>query len=654
MVIRGLLMFAVLGVLNPASAHELPTIEDLAALRDLSTLQGSLALSPDGRWLVTFQARPDSAHNEVRYDLLLLPTRGAANPRTIGDGGGIILHDDADGRRTGGLLDRIPRWSPDGRWIAYLAEREGRAEIWRSNLHGARERVADLPGDVRDFTWINDDHVVVHMATPRATLTRQRSEQIAYGFRVTEQFSAAFAMLPNPDVEGASTNVTINVRSGASAPATAEEAALLGARPPSNARIGPRDPHSGVATPPVALFLRTANSAEASCTAPECAGRLREFGVLTSGDVWFSKLEGFNDADQGVYVWSPASDTVRALRRGDERNSACTANTTHLFCVQEFATQPLRITAIDIASGALSILYDPNPTWTRFTSPRIERLQFRDQAGLDSHAHLVFPADYVEGRQYPMVIVQYRSRGFLRGGTGGEYPIFPLSARGYFVLSVGRPDATARAAVTARDQLDRELYVGDEEERMKLDSLDGLIAQVAARRLVDPDAIAITGMSDGAETLFWALRRRHFAAAVASSPPIDPSHFTMTEDDVRLQMVRLGIMGPWPGHANPWWEHNAAIYYADQLQTPLLMNLPDSEALHGMPLHTRLRELGVPVETYIYPGLYHIKWRASAMIETQRRAMDWIDFWLQDRENTDPRDPSRIERWRALRAQTHR
>lgn len=649
MVKRALLLFALLGAWNSAAAGELPTIEELAELHDVGTTAAGLALSPDGRWLATFTTSPDLARNEVRYGLILIPAAGDGEARVIGDGGGYILHDDADGRRTGGLVERFPRWSPDGQWIAYVAERQGRVELWRSTRSGDRRRIAALDGDIRDFAWISNERIVVHRATPRAELARQRDEAIAYGFRVTGRLSAAFSLLPNPDVEGASQNLAIDLRSGRLAPASEEEASLLGARPTSNARIGPRDPASNVAAPPLALYARDATGAERRCELAQCSGRLRESGALANGDVWFSRLEGFADADQAIYVWSPRSNSVRRLRGGDERFTGCSANATQLFCLHETATQPRRVVAIDIEYGTLTVRCDPNPAWPRFSFPPIERLLFRDSAGLESHAHLVFPAHYVEGGVYPMVIVQYRSRGFLRGGTGGEYPIFPLAARGYFVLSVGRPDPTARSAEIPRAELDRELYVGDEEERMKLDSLDGLIAQVTARSLVDPDRIAITGMSDGAETLFWMLRRRDFAAAVASSPPIDPSHFTMAEDDIRQRMMALGIAGPWPDETDPWWVHNAPIFYARELRTPLLMNMPESEALHAMPLHVRLRELGVPVETYIYPGLYHIKWRLSALLETQRRAMDWIDFWLQGRENPSPRDPSRLERWRALR-----
>src|SRR3546814_15978540 len=45
------------------------------------------------------------------------------------------------------------------------------------------------------------------------------------------------------------------------------------------------------------------------------------------------------------------------------------------------------------------------------------------------YGDLVYPVGYEPGRRYPMVIVQYRTKGFLRGGIGDEVPIQTLAGR---------------------------------------------------------------------------------------------------------------------------------------------------------------------------------------------------------------------------------
>jgi dipeptidyl aminopeptidase/acylaminoacyl peptidase len=196
------------------------------------------------------------------------------------------------------------------------------------------------------------------------------------------------------------------------------------------------------------------------------------------------------------------------------------------------------------------------------------------------------------------------------------------------------------------------MLIGDEEERMKLASLDGLLGLAIDTGIVDPNRVAITGMSDGAETLYWALRDRHFAAAVASGPPIDPIFWWLADSDFRAELRQTGLDAPNMDRMAAWWRHNAALNYADRIDTPLLMNLSQSEAPHAMPLYAQLHDSGAAVEAYIYPEAHHAKTRPSHVLSAQRRAMAWIDFWLRDIMTADATDPDRAERWGLMRSRS--
>src|ERR1700747_3161737 len=51
-----------------------------------------------------------------------------------------------------------PRWSPDGKYLAFLSARnEGKTQIWLLNRSGGEaQRLTDTPQDVRDFAWSPD------------------------------------------------------------------------------------------------------------------------------------------------------------------------------------------------------------------------------------------------------------------------------------------------------------------------------------------------------------------------------------------------------------------------------------------------------------------------------------------------------------------
>src|SRR3546814_10253618 len=61
---------------------------------------------------------------------------------------------------------------------------------------------------------------------------------------------------------------------------------------------------------------------------------------------------------------------------------------------------------------------DPNPEFASLRLGTVERLTWRNNLGLPAWGDLVLPPDRTPGEKLPLIIVQYHSDGFLRGGTG--------------------------------------------------------------------------------------------------------------------------------------------------------------------------------------------------------------------------------------------
>jgi dipeptidyl aminopeptidase/acylaminoacyl peptidase len=117
--------------------------EDLVSLHRI----GAPQLSPNGQWLAYDVSTPDLTGNKSFSGVYLLPSAGGA-PKLISDG----KHQ-----------DNGPAWSPDGRTIAYLSNRDGGAhQVYLYDVAaGASRKVSDLAGGAGTVKWLPDGSGIV-------------------------------------------------------------------------------------------------------------------------------------------------------------------------------------------------------------------------------------------------------------------------------------------------------------------------------------------------------------------------------------------------------------------------------------------------------------------------------------------------------------
>jgi dipeptidyl aminopeptidase/acylaminoacyl peptidase len=119
---------------------------DIAAFR----IPGVPTLSPDGRHAVVAVSRPDLDEDEYASQLWLVPTDGSAEPRPL----------------THGRKDAAPRYSPDGRWLAFLRAVEGgKPQLYVMPTDGGEPRViTDQPLGAGAPVWSPDSSAIAYVA----------------------------------------------------------------------------------------------------------------------------------------------------------------------------------------------------------------------------------------------------------------------------------------------------------------------------------------------------------------------------------------------------------------------------------------------------------------------------------------------------------
>ncbi len=140
--IRVRLMFVVLAValgvaVSGATAQPAFTVEDMLKLKRVSDPQ----LSPDGTKIAFVLTDVNLDANTRNNDIYVVPVAG-------GDPVKFVATDRSEDR---------PRWSPDGKWLAFVSNRDGDSQIWVIAASGGEARkVTSIATEASGVTWSPD------------------------------------------------------------------------------------------------------------------------------------------------------------------------------------------------------------------------------------------------------------------------------------------------------------------------------------------------------------------------------------------------------------------------------------------------------------------------------------------------------------------
>ncbi len=164
-----------------AAAQRSVEAKDLLRIRNVSDPQ----LSPDGQWVAYTVSAADTVTDKRDADIWMSGWDGKRSVRLT-----------FTGKR-----EHTPRWSPNGRYLAFLSSRDDPHEmeqIWLLDRSGGEaERLTEMPGGVSDYAWSPDGRRIALIASdpdpdrpkPGQDSSKQRPDPIVvdrYRFKVDE------------------------------------------------------------------------------------------------------------------------------------------------------------------------------------------------------------------------------------------------------------------------------------------------------------------------------------------------------------------------------------------------------------------------------------------------------------------------------------
>jgi dipeptidyl aminopeptidase/acylaminoacyl peptidase len=165
MVVSGVSMASVVGSIL-ASGQQSPAAPRAITVADAFQVKlvDDPQISADGAWVAytveTASLKADKSHTQV----WIAPSAG-------GDAIAMTVEKETSTH---------PRWSPDGRYLAFLSERnDGKTQVYLLNRHGGEaQKITDTVQDVEDFAWAPDSkRMVVVLRDPKPEEIEEAKER---------------------------------------------------------------------------------------------------------------------------------------------------------------------------------------------------------------------------------------------------------------------------------------------------------------------------------------------------------------------------------------------------------------------------------------------------------------------------------------------
>jgi dipeptidyl aminopeptidase/acylaminoacyl peptidase len=624
------------------------TFEDILALKIVSDAQ----VSPDGRWVAYVVTAADMKENANDSDVWLISTAGGEAVRLTASK----------------KSDNQPRWSPDGKRIAFVSAREEKAQIFLiSPFGGEAEKLTDSKSGVTSFQWSPDGSRIAYVAPQEMTPDEEKKQKDKDDAQVIDKdfkqarlwvievqtkkaaelvkgdFSAsdaqwspdgkkiAFTATPTPKADdGTLSDIWIvDAVSGKMRKLTANDG------PDTAPRWSPDGSQ-------IAYLSRDLKNAE--------VGQLRLTVVGVEGGTPRAIAPSF-EYQVGAPKWSPDGRIIYF--------NAPVRTTSQLFSVSPSGGEPKQLSNIAGVTGQASFsrdgsviaftrsdtqhpddvyvartlpistpvkLTDHNPQVRELALGTSEIIRWKSKDGMEIEGLMIYPVGYQAGKRYPMVAL-------IHGGPAGAWTQSFPSSHGNFghvwagkgwVVFYPNPRGSSSYGEKFLTANVRDWGGGDYQDIQT--GIDNLIA----RGVADPDRLAQSGWSYGGYMTAWTLTQTTRFKAVMVGAGLTNMYSMYSTND--LQRTLEAYFGGQPWDDTEFYWRRSAMAFIKQARTPTLIlhggadvRVPPSQAQE---LYMGLRKNGVPVQLVLFPREPHGLLEPRHRLDKMRREYAWFSKYV--------------------------
>ncbi len=643
-------------------------VDDVFNLKDVRDPQRS----PDGKWVAYTVARAIKETDKNDTDVWMVSWDGQQQ---------IQITSTPEGETS-------PRWSPDGKYLAFLSSRQGakKAQVWLLNRAGGEAfRLTDLKGGVSEYAWSPDSKrlvLVVEDPDPSETDTdkdkaRKDGEPKTPKPIVVDRYQ--FKADGKGYLRGERSHLQLfDIAARTAGPLTSgmfDEGSPAWSPDGTQVAFIRRHGEGDVdKAPNHDLFVIDARAGATekrlTTTAEDEDGRLswspdgRSIAYLLGEDPKYYAYDQsrvavipsaggpariltdtldrparspFWSAD-GSIIFGVSDDRAEHLAKVPAAGGKIERLVTGRLAVTSFspgndgslaviASTPTEVAEIHaLEAGGLRQLSHQNDEWVKtILLGTTEEFEAASKDGTKVHGLIVKPPSFQPGRKYPALLR-------IHGGPNGQdvnafnFEREILAANGYVVVAVNYRGSNGRGSAYQK------AIFADWGNKEVIDLL-GAMDYVQTLDYVDPSRLGIGGWSyGGILTNYTIATDGRFKAAISGAG--SSNQISMYGTDMYITQYEKELGPPWTSQ-ELWVKLSYPFFHADRIRTPTLFMGGEKDSnvplLGSEQMYQALRSLGVDTQLVIYPNQFHGITVPSYKKDRLERYLAWYDKYLKPR-----------------------
>ena len=666
---------------------------------------GNPAISPDGRYVAFRSERASVARNTYDSTWFVQSLDGKAPPLRVADGGAPLFQ-----YVNGTVLPSPAMWSPDGKWIYYRANFNGRVSVWRAAADGSRAgEVTSDPADVRNFALSSDGKTLMYSvgATRKAVINAEESEY-EHGIRIDDTVNISDGLFRQIAINGRPTTMRFLTIPGvegwaAFAPllaqvpdhwkavtlATMTTRELSASEHPAH-RLTPADLSPDLPAEPVKIWDGLQPQRYQIATAPDderiavlLPGR-KDKGLFQSR---YDRLAMLPDrhASHPVYCtdelcrnkgitdiqWRPGSDeilfTIDDYDQGHAQSiygwNVVTGKVRPIVLSHGLVSGSQRYWDIPCAASHDALVCvaaeadHPPRLETIDVKSGHRRVLFAPNKGLDADIAATVPAKLIrwkdaQGREFTGQFFEARGTS-----TNHPPPLFVNFYSCYGFLRGGEGDEQPLATL-AEDGISAlcinaipgahlDAAANYDQGRAAVESV---VKRLSAEGRIDRTRVGMGGLSYGSEVTLWTLTHSDVVrTASVSGTSSTPTYylFNSLRASFRSTFREMYQLGA-PNETPEQWKERSPAYQLDRIKATVLFQLPEKEYRDTLDYALPLMRRH-QADMYVFPYETHIKYQPRHKLAVYERNVDWFRFWLQGYEDPSPKKAAQYRIWREMK-----